>query len=345
MNTTVLSNEFATYKEANPKAYLYRAAQDLKVSELDLLALEIGKAATVLNPDFEGILGRLRELGKVMALTRNEYAVHERKGIYKNMNAQHGHIIFVGKDIDLRIFPQSWNSALAVVQETERGTKRSIQFFDKKGLAIHKVFLLPESKIESFDQLVSDFKNETQEVTFVGENPQAIIHEDIDFTEENKLAFQKEWKEITDTHQFFGLYRKYKLHRQQAVENAPDGFAKKLDNEAIKTLFEKFSENKQEIMVFAGNKSIIQIHSGLGENILYRGPWINIMDPDFNLHLNMEGINSLFAVVRPSEDGPIHSIEAYDENKEMIVQFFGKRKPRIPELEGWTGIVKDMMSE
>ena len=42
---------------------------------------------------------------------------------------------------------------------------------------------------------------------------------------------------------------------------------------------------------------------------------------------------------RPSEDGIITAVEAYDVNGELIVSFFGQRKPGIPELESWRDVV------
>lgn len=56
-------------------------------------------------------------MGKVMALTRNDECVHERKGVYQNGDFSSPHAqLFVGEDIDLRIFLNHWKSAFAVVE-------------------------------------------------------------------------------------------------------------------------------------------------------------------------------------------------------------------------------------
>ena len=48
-----------------------------------------------------------------------------------------------------------------------------------------------------------------------------------------------------------------------------------------------------------------------------------------------------WVVKKPSVDGTVTSLEVFDAGGEMIVQFFGKRKPGIPEREDWRTLVAD----
>lgn len=47
-------------------------------------------------------------------------------------------------------------------------------------------------------------------------------------------------------------------------------------------------------------------------------------------------------VEKPSEDSTVTSVEVFDANNEMIVQFFGKRKPGMPEPEAWRELVGEI---
>ena len=128
MNTLVgdLKEKWAQLKAETPHLRIRNAAEQLGVSEADLLVTNIGEGVTVLNPDFAGILTDVEQLGKVMALTRNDECVHERKGTYLNGDFSSPHAqLFVGEDIDLRIFLNSWKHAFSVVE----GDKKSLQFF------------------------------------------------------------------------------------------------------------------------------------------------------------------------------------------------------------------------
>jgi putative hemin transport protein len=161
MSTLVndLKEKWEALKAENPHLRIRNAAAQLGVSEAELLATNVGEGVTVLKPEFKEILTEAEQLGKVMALTRNEECVHERKGTYLNGDFSSPHAqLFVGEDIDLRIFLNHWKIAFAVVE----GDRKSLQFFGKDGLALHKIYLTKDSNEAAFDAIVEKFKAEDQ---------------------------------------------------------------------------------------------------------------------------------------------------------------------------------------
>jgi putative hemin transport protein len=50
----------------------------------------------------------------------------------------------------------------------------------------------------------------------------------------------------------------------------------------------------------------------------------------------------VWIVRKPTEDGIVTSVEVFNEWDELIVQFFGKRKPGIPERTDWQQLVADI---
>lgn len=321
----------------NPKIRIKNAAEALGVSEEELLITDLGNGVTALNNNFSEILLEVEKLGKVMALTRNNECVHERKGIYLNGDFSSPHAqLFVGEDIDMRIFLSAWDSSFAV----ENGKLKSLQFFGKDGAAIHKIYLTDKSNVDAYEKLVAKFKAETVNLNLQEIAPLAPELPDDEIDQEN---FKKDWENLKDTHNFFGLLRKYKVSRTQALRLAPsEFFAKKIDNQKVAILIEKAAAADFEIMVFVGNKGNIQIHTGPVNRVLWQGPWINIMDPDFNLHLDTSKIAETWIVRKPTEDGVVTALEVFNDKGEIIVQFFGKRKPGIPELEEWRDLVKSL---
>ena len=89
------------------------------------------------------------------------------------------------------------------------------------------------------------------------------------------------------------------------------------------------------IMCFVGNRGMIQIHTGPVEQLRRTGPWYNVLDPKFNLHLDTTAIASAWVVNKPTSDGWVTSLELYSSSGDLIAQFFGERKPGKPELPGW----------
>ena len=62
------------------------------------------------------MIEQLPELGYIMTLTRNDQAVHERKGVYDNVRitGPMGLVITKDRAIDLRIILNRWKSGSAV---------------------------------------------------------------------------------------------------------------------------------------------------------------------------------------------------------------------------------------
>lgn len=92
------------------------------------------------------------------------------------------------------------------------------------------------------------------------------------------------------------MTRKFGVSRTQALRLAPEGFTKKIDNAKVVNILEDASEKGTPIMVFVGNRGIIQIHTGNVKKTLWHQQWFNVMDPDFNLHLDVTRIAEAWIV-------------------------------------------------
>ncbi len=92
-------------------------------------------------------------------------------------------------------------------------------------------------------------------------------------------------------------------------------------------------------MVFVGNAGMIQIHSGPVKKIAVMGPWLNVLDEGFNLHLRTDHVASAWVVGKPTSDGLVTSLELFDAKGETIAMLFGERKPGQPELLTWRALV------
>jgi putative hemin transport protein len=341
--TNTLKQQWEALKAENPHLRIRNAAEKLGVSEAELVATQAGETVTRLKPEFAAILTEVESLGKVMALTRNDECVHERKGVYLNPDFSSPHAgIFLGEDIDLRIFIGHWAKGYAVAEKSEHGDRKSLQFFGKDGLAIHKIYLTADSDAAAYDALVEKYKSDDQsaeestvEVPLnLDEKPDA----DIDVA-----GFQATWLNLKDTHEFFGMLRKFGVTRTQALRLAPnENLAQKVDKEVVVKMLEGAAESKLPVMVFVGNRGNIQIHTGRVRKTMWHNEWFNVMDPDFNLHLDMSKIAQVWIVRKPTEDGEVTAIEVFNELGEIIVQFFGKRKPGIPELQEWKELVASL---
>ena len=343
-DTPSLSERYAQLREQNPGIRARDAAQQLFVSECELVASRIGAGVTRLVDDPVEILKSVKALGDVMALTRNDACVHERHGVYDNaqfpkMGDQTTGLL-VNPDIDLRLFLKHWAFAFAVTEESHIGPRRSVQFFDPQGTAVHKIYLTEHSNIEAYDALVARLVHAEQLATVSVERSSTPPKNDSrDDSEVDWAAFRGAWENLKDTHDFFPMLRKFKVGREQAFRRVGSHFAYEIEPSSARLTLELARDRHCEIMVFVGNRGAIQIHTGHVEKLAAYGPWFNVLDPKFNLHLREDAISRIWVTRKPTSDGYVTAVEIFDENSEIIATFFGKRKPGQPELELWREIV------
>lgn len=312
------------------------------ISEAELLAAFIGDGVTRISADVAKLLGRVGELGTVMALSRNESVVHEKIGLYENIQAGPHAAIVLGSQIDLRIFPGKWAFGFAVEKQSEDGPKRSLQFFDAAGEAVHKIHMRDESNLEAYLSIVADLRFDDQSPTLalssVGDSDASDASKPVG----SVADLHEAWSKLTDTHQFFGMLRKFNMTRHQAVTSVGTDFVHRVTEDCVVQLLNDAVTSQTPIMVFVGNSGTIQIHSGPVHKVAPMGPWINVMDPTFHMHLRVDHIVDAYVVRKPTVDGFVTALECYDANQKLIVQFFGQRLEGLDERPDWRQIANNL---
>ena len=116
-------------------------------------------------------------------------------------------------------------------------------------------------------------------------------------------------------------------------------FVRALAPAAVDQMLHDVAASALEIMVFTGNRGCIQIHSGPINTLKAMGPWQNVMDPRFNLHLRLDHIAEVWAVDKPTQRGPAVSIEAFNATGGLIFQVFGVGKEGRDCRPAWGKLV------
>lgn len=345
-NQSTLRDAWTALQQAKPGIRIREAAKELGTSEAQLVATKTGDEVIRLAGPWPELLKSFKTLGRVMSLTRNDACILEHKGTFQDIDIMEGgmhSMATVIGPIETRVFFQAWNVAFAVVESKSDRVLKSIQIFGKEGDAITKIYLQDKSDEAAYYKIIEDFRAQHQfapiEITPYQKQELAL--------QPDTEALLKDWENMTDTHQFFGILRRHKVDRHHAMELASGKFATQIDHELAPTrILEAASSQKLPIMIFAGNRGNLQIHQGKVRTVRildrgHTGPerWVNILDPDFNMHLKQNDIASAWWVRKPTADGDVNSVELFNHDKELIVQFFGLRKPGLRELDEWTKLV------
>lgn len=327
------------------------AAEAMGISEGEAVAAHCGEhdyppKAVPLNGLWLDLLQTLELCGPLMALTRNESTVHEKIGVYQNLSSA-GHMgLALGEEIDLRLFFNKWHVGFAVTELAANPGNRpnvSLQFFDAHGKAVHKIFQRDATDRDAFASVVEQFSEPERRSVFVPADAKPAPRPDATIDVE---TIGDRWAAMADTHEFFGLLSKHKVERQQSFRLMAGRFTQPLAKSALRELLYEASFEGVPIMVFVGSPGCIQIHSGPVKRIEpmdIRGvQWLNVIDPSFNLHLREDSIAHIWKVEKPTSDGVVTSVEAFDHDGELMAMFFGARKPGKPEREDWRALASKL---
>ncbi len=316
-------------------------AENLGISEAELVAAHVGadgpRRAVRVAAHPDRLMPAAESFGAAMALTRNAAAVHEKIGRYGKYHPGAHAAMVLTEAVDLRIFPAHWRYAFLVEMDAEGGPRRSMQVFDAGGDAVHKVILQDGSDRAAWDraqaELALDDQSQIARVT-AREAPEAAKSRP-----DRAEKLRAEWRRMTDTHQFLRMVSKLKMNRLGTYRIAGAPFVRRLAPDAVDAALHAVRDAGLEIMLFVGNRGCIQIHTGLIGTLTPMGPWQNVMDPGFNLHLRRDRIAEVWAVEKPTRRGPAVSVEAFDAAGGLILQCFAVPKEGRDSRPAWARIV------
>jgi putative hemin transport protein len=346
MNHQELREKFAAARAGGKRHK--EAAEACGVSEGAAIAAHAGAhggrlRTQPLKGPWIALLQALQACGPVLALTRNPGTVHEKTGRYENLSAT-GHVgLALGEQIDLRLFFDRWHAGFAVTEEAANAgvpPSRSLQFFDPHGVAVHKVFAREATDPEAWQATIAAFCAPTVASLF---QPAPAVEPPRPDAFFDASALHDAWAAMTDTHQFFGLLRKFELERQQSFRLMEGRFTERASNLSLRELLQEAAFDGTPIMVFVGSPGCIQIHTGPVVRVevmdVHGGRWLNVLDEGFNLHLREDRIAHCWIVEKPTSDGVVTSVEAFDADGGLMAMFFGARKPGQPERDDWRALV------
>ncbi|MEH6632558.1 MAG: ChuX/HutX family heme-like substrate-binding protein [Halopseudomonas aestusnigri] len=341
INYDNLKDAWKALSTGQERQYARDLATNLGHSEAELVAAGCGSNVVSLNSTWGALITELDKLGEVKILTRNDHVVHEKIGTFGTISVRGPMGLVLNRDIDLRLFLNRWTYGFAVKTETSNGPRQSLQFFDDEGTAIHKIFLTENSNEQNYEELVKKYKSDvtTPEVIISAKQEAAptSLDEKIDIS-----ALRDSWKKMKDVHQFHSLLKRHECDRHQAFRLIGPDYAEKLSPLALREVLEQSARDKISIMVFVGNKGCIQIHTGIIENIKDMGPWINVLDPKFNLHLREDRIAQAWLVRKPTKDGIITTLELFDTENTSFALLCGEREMGKPENPEWANLVESL---
>jgi putative hemin transport protein len=339
LSATDLRAAWARLRSENPGLRIRDAAKRLQVSELELLALECGRTATRLSGDWGGLVLSLPALGPVMALTRNEHAVHELNGRYAGVSVVGLLALLSNDEIDLKLLMRKFRFAFAVTETSHGHERRSLQFFDPEGSALHKVFLLKSSELDAYEALLERYAAEDQSpgqaldsaltnTTNPMAAPAAAVNPD------PAAPFPGDTSEAMAMGRWLGIERLHPLAavNREAVRPVSAGSAE--------VILRAAAAQGLPLSIWVASPGAIQRYQGQVKEIQRTGPWINVLDPGFSLHLRDTAAASSWVVRGPGSEENAASVELFDERGQPIIRL--SSVPEAGSADVWENLVKNL---
>jgi len=321
------------------------AARELNVSEAELIASCVNDNSFHLVNRPEAILTALETVGEVLVVTRNETAVLEKKGYFRGLTFNTHDGLHTGQSItagiDLRLLLNNCRYGFLIIEERHIGRNKSLQFFDSKGQAVLKIYMTQNSNEQAFVKIISQFISSQQptylDITKEKVSEQLMSEQDIEW---HKV--RKNWQEMQSSHDFFQLLIGTKVTRQQAYDNVGRDLAYEIVPSALQHLCEVALKEQQSLAFAVGNKGSMQLHNSTIQKTNEHGRWFNILNEDFNLHINTHRLTQAWVVRKPHQGGPVTSVEFFDGNDHLALQISIERKEGTPESTQWRELVAQL---
>ncbi|SEI87999.1 putative hemin transport protein [Myroides marinus] len=307
--------------------------QTMILNNLTLTELVNDTDIYFLDNKWEAILQELKQLEQVTAITYNNGAYHLTKGHYSNVEIfEHGIGQALNDIIDMRLFLNHWKYGLIQIKKNI-----TLYFFDKQGNQVHTILIDKQTELALL--LIDKYKVVDQSIITLDPYPSI---EEIEDVEIDLISFHKDWQALKDTHDFFTMLRKHKVTRLQALRLGATEYVKEITIDNLISTLEKVKQEQIPLMSFVGNKGAIQIYTNVIGELATTDYTIQLSDSVFNLALIRAQIKHIYIVRKPTTDGIVSAIEVFNDNGDIITQFFGERKRDTLELKIWSDILNSI---
>ena len=292
-----IKNQWQAFKTnpENKRVRIRDAAAKLLVSEVELLSTSIGESVHFINfKDFNTFLNDILSLDKIMLLTRSDYVVHEITVETNNITLDSNNLIFDKTTSQplLRLNPDDFHYCLSELKEHQGKNLYSFQFFNKCGNSVIKIYLKGKSE-NVFEKIISKYKT------------------DYDYSIQKNQPHN-----IKQTYDSNNLSIQYEFGSPPIKESI---MFKEFDGSILRTTMEALAKNSISTQFYGIGPNTIQYYNGIIKNVLDYGPWINVIDKKFNIHILENKIISSRLNSFNIKNKNYHSISFFDKNDNHVM--------------------------
>lgn len=287
-----LKVKWLAFQDENPKVRIRDAAKKIGVSEAELLSTEIDDSASFLSIiSLKDFIKDILLIDKVMFLIRNDIVVHEKIVRSKDVELIDNQIIFIKNNNSILLDFNKQLFKYAFFQKKLHANKelRSFQFFDASGHSILKIYLKGKDSLQ-FDNIALKYKSK--------------------YNYELQSELHLEFSAVGATDIAPDL--PFSINKSKSV-------ARNMPSNSLRLILENASSSKIPIQIHGFGLGAVQYHRDIVRNIVDYGPWINVIDRDFNLHVLEQGLSKAVLNQYDFEGKQYSLIDFFDKNNSHVL--------------------------
>lgn len=323
-----LRQAWENLRAERPQTRIREAAALMGVGEAELVASGCAGNAVRLDGPWPALLAEIGELGLLMGLTRNDEAVHEKTGRYDRISTAGDWLLLSGHGVNTALLTGLWHAGFAVCETTRIGERRSLQFFDARGGAVYKLYLTGQAHQARYQRLIDTYRAEDQSPNL--ELPADPLRGAAD--SDAVPGLPEHWQRWFKTSFIAGDEAGIHASRPIAIP-------------VFAELMLQLTDMQLPIQMIVRNQAAIQVHNGPIRNLMIAGPWLNVLDQDFNLHLNQTAIAGLRTVNLPYRGHNLQGLQLCNARGQTIASLFGQYDPAGGGSPLWNDLLAGLPGE
>ncbi|BAW80561.1 hemin-degrading family protein [Candidatus Nitrosoglobus terrae] len=294
------------------------------INETPLLAASCNKIVIRLC-GLQDLIKELPQLGRVKVVTDNGCVAQENIGQCQTIKLWNHEGLIQGDRLNLKLFLNHWHYGFAVQESLDDGFYYGLQFFNRDGSSVHKIYLTADSNREAYERLVNCYRSVDQElrrsIAPVPRLPQRADKEiDVDLLRQSWLDFQ-------DIRDLSALFKNFGITRIQGLGLVGSDLATPIALSDVWLLIEALRDIAQRVTFCVGNLGAVQTYVGVIKYLFSTRFSYTLLDVDFTLQIERMHVTSAWIVRKSIAKNTVISLELYNGAGENILQIISQGLP------------------
>ena len=309
-------------RSAQPRIRPREAALALGVSEAELVATTCGEGSRRLRPPWPALVENLALLGRVVAQTRTARAVLEQRGMHS-----------AGSGIDVRPRYDRWFAGYAA----REGGVRQLAFYDRSGTAVHKVFVVDESRNDAWESLAGRHAHAVQSpVEYLPATPAVHVRPDAGI---DAAGLRTGWGALRGFEGIDALLASHRVTRLQGLRLLTSRWAVSMPPTTLARVLRQAAVDATPLTITVANRGTVQAYRGCVQRVYSSGRWLSARALDMCLQVRADRVATAWVVRAPLFAGVMYALEFFDAAGDPVLRLTGAQEGTEPDSERWRALI------